>query len=195
MPCRIKLAFPYHDDFPAEGHKPCLDSGITPDIAVDLILPEPPVGLRQRKQPAAPVPVPEASVHKNHGMPFLQDNIRRARQRPDIQTVAESGGKEALAHDKLRTRVLATDVRHADMPLFPCHSVCHNSCLSPALYGLACFSYEYTNIVKHIHMPKRHRYFRIRIKCCNLAEKSGGSGNPDGQPADNTKFFYHVYGL
>ena len=68
---RIQFTFPKDNHFPSERLKPCLDGGIPPDVALNLVLPELPVGLGQDEMPAPAVSVPEASVHKDYCMVFF----------------------------------------------------------------------------------------------------------------------------
>ena len=70
--------------------------------------------------------MPEASVDKYYCMVFPEHNIWCPRQCIDIETIAKSGRKEAFPYGHLRLCVLAADMRHAHMPLFFCHPVCHD---------------------------------------------------------------------
>ena len=80
---------------------------------------------------AALMPMPETAVDENYRVIFAQDYVWSPRQRPDIQPIAESCGKERFPHRHFRPRVSAADMRHAPVSLFLRHPVRHTALLKP----------------------------------------------------------------
>lgn len=74
--------------------------------------------------------MPEAAVDENDRVVLLQHYVRTARQVFPVQGIAKTAGMQKLAHDHLWTRVNAPDARHAVVPLFFCHLVCHSLAIS-----------------------------------------------------------------
>ena len=130
---RLQLAFPHLDHVPA--HTPQLHPipGIARLIALNLLLPEAGICLRQAEIAAPLMPMPETSVYENHRTVAAKHNVGRARQSAHVLAIAESPGKQVVAHHRFRTRVAAADVRHAAMPLLGCHCVNHTN-LSSTLF-------------------------------------------------------------
>lgn len=74
--------------------------------------------------------MPEAAVDENDRVILLQHYVRTARQVFPVQGIAKTAGMQKLAHNHLWTCVNAPDARHAVVPLFFCHLVCHSlACL------------------------------------------------------------------
>ena len=94
-------------------------------VAVDLSLPELAVALGHYKVAAAFVAVPETAVDKYGGLVFAQYNVGGTGQALDVYAVAVAMGVQVTAHNYLGLGVLALDARHAVVPLFFCHPVCH----------------------------------------------------------------------
>lgn len=124
-PDRIQFAFPDDDYPPSKSLKTSLNGRVTTAVARYLLLPEVPVCLRNDIMTAALMPMPETAVDENHRMIFTQDYVWSPRQRPDIQTIAKSCGKERFPYHHFRPRVSAADMRHAPVSLFLCHPVRH----------------------------------------------------------------------
>lgn len=127
---RLQLAFPHLDHVPA--HTPQLHPipGIARLIALNLLLPEAGICLRQAEIAAPLMPMPETSVYENHRTVAAKHNVGRARQSAHVLAIAESTGKQVVAHHRFRTRVAAADVRHTAMPLLGCHCVNHTNLFS-----------------------------------------------------------------
>ena len=94
-------------------------------VAFYLLLPEFSVCLGYYKVFAAFVTVPEAAVDEDDCLVLAQYYVGGAGQALDVYAVAVAMGVEVTAHNQLRFGVLALDARHALVPLFFCHPVCH----------------------------------------------------------------------
>ena len=97
QPRLLQLAFPDDDDAPA------LRLQHPPDHLVPLLVPgnlrhpELRVRLRHSIAPAAPVPMPEATVHEDRGPVSRQHDVRRPRQAPHIRPIPESRFPQGMA--------------------------------------------------------------------------------------------------
>ena len=96
-------------------------------VAFYFLFPELGVALGHDKVTATFVAVPEAAVDEYDGAVFAQYNIGGAGQAFDIYAVTVAVGMEVTAHNQLGFGVLALDARHALVPLFYGHSVCHGA--------------------------------------------------------------------
>ena len=121
----LKIAFPYGYDLPAHCLQRLDGQFVTPDVVMDLSLPELSVGLGTRGIAAADVPMPETAVDEDASVILRKHNIRTARQLLHMDAVTESGSVEILTHKYLGPRVLGPDMRHAIVPLLRCHRVRH----------------------------------------------------------------------
>ena len=96
-------------------------------VAVNLLLPEFGVCLGHYKVLATLVTVPKASVDKDDSLVFAQYNVGGTGQAFDVYAVAVAVGVQIMSHDQLGLCVLALDARHALVPLFLSHLVCHGA--------------------------------------------------------------------
>ena len=96
-------------------------------VAVNLLLPEFGVCLGHYKVFATLVAVPETAVDEDDGAVFAQHYVGGAGQALDIYAVAVAVGVQVTSHNQFWFCVLALDARHALVPLFFCHSVCHDT--------------------------------------------------------------------
>jgi hypothetical protein len=71
------------------------------------------------------MPMPETPVHEDARAIFLQYDVRRAWQTLHIDTETEAVCEKKFPYNHLRLRILASDARHASMPLFGSQFVCH----------------------------------------------------------------------
>ena len=94
-------------------------------VAFYFLLPELAIALWHYKVFATFVTVPEAAVDEDDCLVLAQYYVGGAGQALDIYAVAVAVGMQVTAHDHLGLGVLALDARHALVPLFFCHSVCH----------------------------------------------------------------------
>ena len=94
-------------------------------VLIELGRPEFHSRLRNHEIAATFVGMPEAAIDENHGLVLPHDDVRRTWQILLVQTIAIASGEEEFPHDELRLRVLATNPRHAMMPLLCCHPICH----------------------------------------------------------------------
>lgn len=120
-----ELAFPNCNDIPFERFEPLDIQLVSAAVALDFVGPEPDVGLRDGVEPAAFVPVPEASVDENDSAVSCQDDVRCARKGADILAEAEAAAEQFPAYRDFRIRVFRPDVRHTFVPLALCHCVGH----------------------------------------------------------------------
>lgn len=152
---RLQLAFPHLDHVPA--HTPQLHPvpGITRLIALNLLLPEAGICLRQAEIAAPLMPMPETSVYENHRTVAAKHNVGRARQSAHVLAIAESPGKQIVAHHRFRTRVAAADVRHAAMPLLGCHCVNHTNLSSTLSAQHKCRLYDGKRNHRHQLEPSK----------------------------------------
>ena len=94
-------------------------------VAFYFLFPERGVALGHYKVLASFVPVPEAAVDEDDGAVLAQHYVGGAGQALDIYAVAVAMGVQVTAHDQLGLGVLALDARHALVPLFFSHLICH----------------------------------------------------------------------
>lgn len=88
-----------------------------------LFFPEFDIGFWQTEILAALMTMPKASVDKNDGLVFGQNNIRIARQLPDLNTKLQITREKILSHNHLRLRIFPLDSRHTSTPLLRCHYI------------------------------------------------------------------------
>ena len=79
-----EFALPDRYDIPGDGFEPLDVESVAFLIVGNLRLPELHVGFRNGVLGAAPVPVPEASVHEYDGAVFRKYDVRRAGQSADF---------------------------------------------------------------------------------------------------------------
>ena len=96
-------------------------------VAFYFLLPELAIALGHYKVFATLVTVPKASVDKDDCLVFAQYYVGGAGQAFDVYAVAVAVGVQIMSHDQLGLCVLALDARHALVPLFLSHLVCHGA--------------------------------------------------------------------
>ena len=96
-------------------------------VALYFLFPERGVALGHYKVFAAFVTVPEATVNEDDCLVLVQHYVWGAGQALDIYAVAVAVGMQVTAHNQLGLGVLALDARHALVPLFFCHLICHDT--------------------------------------------------------------------
>ena len=96
-------------------------------VAFYFLFPERGVALGHYKVTATFVAVPETAVDEYDGAVLAQYYVGGAGQAFDIYAVTVAVGVQVTAHNQLGLGVLALDERHALVPLFFCHSVCHDT--------------------------------------------------------------------
>ena len=121
------MSFPNDDCVPAEVAQLYAFFYVALFVALDFLFPERGVALGHYKVAAAFVAVPEAAVDEEDGAVLAQHYVGGAGQALDIYAVAVAVGMQVAAHNQLGLGVLALDARHALVPLFFCHSVCHDT--------------------------------------------------------------------
>ena len=94
-------------------------------VAFYFLLPELAIALWHYKVFAAFVTVPEAAVDEDDCLVLAQYYVGGAGQALDVYAVAVAVGMQIATHNQLGLGVLALDARHALVPLFCGHSVCH----------------------------------------------------------------------
>ena len=94
-------------------------------VAFYLLFPEWGVALGHYKVLASFVAVPKASVDKDDCLVFAQYYVGGAGQTLDVYAVAVAMSVQVTSHNQFWFCVLALDARHALVPLFFCHPVCH----------------------------------------------------------------------
>ena len=94
-------------------------------VAVDLSLPELAIALGQHEVLTAFVTVPKATIDKDDCLVFAQYYVGGTGQALDVYAVAVAVGVQVTSHNQFWFCVLALDARHALVPLFFCHPVCH----------------------------------------------------------------------
>ena len=99
-------------------------------VAVDLSLPELAIALGQHEVLAAFVTVPKATIDEDDCLVFAQYNVGGTGQALDVYAVAVAMGVQVMSHNQFWFCVLALDARHALVPLFFCHPVCHAAKIS-----------------------------------------------------------------
>jgi hypothetical protein len=108
----VDFARPDRVYVPAEILKRRLDSLVTSDVFVELLLPEIRIGRRVRREAASLVTMPEASVDEHHRAKSRQDNVWLTRQASARESETKSGTMKETAYRKLRFRIASPDTRH-----------------------------------------------------------------------------------
>ena len=94
-------------------------------VAFYFLFPEWGVALGHYKVLASFVTVPETAVDEDDCLVFAQYNVGGTGQALDVYAVAVAMGVQVTSHNQFWFCVLALDARHALVPLFCCHPVCH----------------------------------------------------------------------
>ena len=92
-------------------------------VASDFLFPEVGVGLGHLEAVATFMPMPEATVDKDDSAVFAQYDVGMAGESGMVEAIAESTGKEILAHKYLGACSLALYSSHAAVALLLCHLV------------------------------------------------------------------------
>lgn len=119
------MSFPDDDCVPTEAAQLDALFDVAFLVAVDLSLPELAIALGQYEISAVFVAVPKATIDEDDCLVFAQYNVGGTGQALDVYAVAVAMGVQVTAHNYLGLGVLAFDARHALVPLFFCHPVCH----------------------------------------------------------------------
>ena len=121
----FELTLPNDDCVPTEVAQLDAFLDIALFVALYFLFPEWGVALGHYKVLAAFVPVPEAAVNEDDGAVLAQHYVGGAGQALDVYAVAVAMGVQVTSHNQFWFCVLALDARHALVPLFFCHPVCH----------------------------------------------------------------------
>ncbi len=106
----FELALPDGQAVPSHGLELGLVQLVALLVASHLGLPELGIRLRMGIGAAAVMSVPEAAVYENAGPVLRQHYVRRARKAFYVDSEAETGRVQGLAHLQLRGSVLASDM-------------------------------------------------------------------------------------
>jgi len=106
------FALPYDSNPPAKLAERSIRKAITFNIALELRAPERLVRGRRFGSRTARVAMPETSAHLNRILVSGKNNVRRARERPDMSAVAKAPGKQRFAKPNLGAGVLRPDAGH-----------------------------------------------------------------------------------
>ena len=121
-----RLTLPYRQHLPPHGRQGSSILLIPGDIPRELAGPELWPGCRCISKRASGMPVPETSVDKHDRAVSGEDEVRPARQSPQVQPVPEAACMQVTTHQHLRSGVLATDCGHHSRPCFRINYVCHD---------------------------------------------------------------------
>ena len=69
------------------------------------------------------MPMPEATIHEDDSAILAHHNIGVSGKPRVVKPIAETAGKQELAHQQLRLGILAPNRRHAAMALFLSHLI------------------------------------------------------------------------
>ena len=114
-----QVAFPNNQHAPARAAKFAPHAPIAGHIARELRLPEGRARSRCRPPKPACMPVPEASMHKDHGTQAAQHDVRLPRQVSRMQPKPKPQCMHHPPHGKLRRRVAPLHGGHAPRALLP----------------------------------------------------------------------------
>lgn len=120
-----RLTLPYRQNLPPHGHQSSSIRLIPGDIPYKLFGPELCTGRGRSRKSASRMPVPETSVDKHDRAVSGENEVRPARESPQVQPVPEAAGMEITPHQHLRASVLATDRRHHSRAGCRINYVCH----------------------------------------------------------------------
>ena len=123
----FEFALPDDDCVPAEVAQLDAFFYVALFVAFYLLFPEWGVALGHYKVLASFVAVPEAAVDEDDGAVLAQHYVGGAGQAFDVYPVAVAVCVQITAHNHFGLCVLALDARHALVPLFYGHSVCHGA--------------------------------------------------------------------
>ena len=119
------MSFPDDNCVPAEVAQLDAFLDVALFVAFYFLFPKLGVALWQHEVLASFVAVPETAVDKYGGLVFAQYNVGGTGQALDVYAVAM--GVLVTSHNQFWFCVLALDARHALVPLFFCHPVCHGA--------------------------------------------------------------------
>ena len=120
----FNLTFPYDEDPPTGFFQKTLISPISTDIASKFLSPEFIARLGDISL-LATMPVPEASMDKNHDVPFRKDQIGTPGKLPDVRTKAIAHCVKRTTDKHLRFRVNTTNATHESATLIEGQDVRH----------------------------------------------------------------------
>ena len=106
---RLQLAFPNCHHVPAHRLERSVVFFVARPVALNLPAPEFRVRLWQMR---VLMPVPETAVDEDDDAVFAHYDVGSARQPSAVFAVAVAPGEEIAAHNHLRFRILAADMRH-----------------------------------------------------------------------------------
>src|SRR5205823_32563 len=106
----LNLEIPYTDHLPASSLERLVLSGITGEVALDLLVP---VAAPAARLPLAGMAVPKGAVHQHRESPAGEGNVdAAARAAPVTAPSAQPGAPERAAEQQLRFGVAAADRGH-----------------------------------------------------------------------------------
>ncbi len=117
--------FPDMADPPSHDGKCAGNPGITGVVALEFGCPPVSVGGWHTEHGAMVVGMPEAAIDEDDGSVFRQDDVGSAGIASVIDAVAETAGKQCLAHQHFWSGVFCPDMRHDAVASFGCEGVCH----------------------------------------------------------------------
>ena len=127
----MDLAFPDGERPPPKSQQRSVRSFIARHVCRELGIPELDSGRWYRRQPAALVSMPEASMNE-YGAPVpWKDEIRTARQRPIIRLEPQTGTMQVTADQHLGLRVPPTNPPHHRGALLRADDVDHGNSSFP----------------------------------------------------------------
>jgi hypothetical protein len=106
------LAFPNHRSPPTAQSQLLKDSPISPNILVKFSPPARNATLWHRRETTSLVSMPEAPMHKNHGLITRQHYVRPAWKFPHVESKPEPQMMKRLAHSNFRFGVPTAYLGH-----------------------------------------------------------------------------------
>ena len=119
----LELTLPDGNAVPSHGGYLALFFDVALLVAADFLLPEVGVGLGHLETVTVVVSVPEAAVDEDDCAVFAQHDVGMAGESGMVEAIAETTGKEILAHKYLGACSLALYSSHAAVALLLCHLV------------------------------------------------------------------------
>ena len=114
----FQLAFPGHDQMPAELLQLFFRIPVSVNIPFEFLLPKFRIRGWCRRLSASRMPMPETAPNLNNSPIFRKDNIRMPRQIFEMKTEAKSLFMEERAHNHFRPCIFTVDLAHIPTALF-----------------------------------------------------------------------------
>jgi hypothetical protein len=107
-----QIAFPGDENIPTKGFQLVPVALIASHVAREFSLPEGLASLRFRREPAAAMPVPKATVNEDSSLVLWQQDVRSTWKSARVRFKPQTGAVQVAASDRFRRGVPPSDACH-----------------------------------------------------------------------------------